>query len=72
MEYIESDIEQLLKYKIQFTERHLIKVVYNSLCALSFLHQTNVMHRDLKAANILISSDCDAKICDFGLSRSLP
>ena len=39
---------------------------------MSFLHESNVMHRDLKSANILISSDCNAKICDFGLSRSLP
>jgi serine/threonine protein kinase len=30
------------------------------------------MHRDLKSANILIQSDCNAKICDFGLSRSMP
>ena len=72
MEYIESDLEQLLKFKIPFSEKHLIKVAYNALCALTFLHEANVMHRDLKCANILITSECDAKICDFGLSRSLP
>ena len=36
------------------------------------MHEANVMHRDLKSANILITADCNAKICDFGLSRTLP
>ena len=72
MDYLESDIDQLLKHKIDFTESHLVKIVYNSLCAISFLHEANVMHRDLKSANILITSDCKAKICDFGLARSVP
>ena len=30
------------------------------------------MHRDLKSANILLSPDCDVKLCDFGLARSIP
>jgi serine/threonine protein kinase len=30
------------------------------------------MHRDLKSANILITSDCKAKVCDFGLARTVP
>lgn len=50
----------------------MIKIVYTTLCAMCFLHESNVMHRDLKSANILIHADCNAKICDFGLSRTLP
>ena len=72
MEYMEADIDQLLKSAMEFSVRHLITIVYNTLCALQFLHEANVIHRDLKSANILVSSDCNAKICDFGLSRSVP
>lgn len=72
MEYMESDLDQLLKNQIEFNEGHLKKLIYNALCSLAFMHEANVMHRDLKSANILITSDCNAKICDFGLSRSLP
>jgi len=72
MEYIDTDLDQLLKHKIDFTEHHLLKIFYNSLCAMAFLHLSNVIHRDVKPANILISSDCNVKLCDFGLSRTLP
>ena len=72
MEFVETDLDLLLKHKIDFSEHHLLKIVYNTLIALSFMHKANVMHRDIKPANILITSNCDVKICDFGLSRSIP
>jgi mitogen-activated protein kinase 1/3 len=71
IEFIETDLDQLLKHKIDFSEFHMVKIIYNSLCALSYIHAVNIIHRDIKPANILISQDCNVKICDFGLSRSL-
>lgn len=35
------------------------------------MHSAGVIHRDIKPANILINKNCDLKICDFGLARSL-
>lgn len=35
------------------------------------MHKVGIIHRDIKPANILINEDCDIKICDFGLARSL-
>ena len=54
-----------------FNESHLIRIIYNTLCATAFIHEANVMHRDFKPANLLIGSDCNVKISDFGLSRSV-
>jgi len=61
----------LRNYTCNFTEDHMLKIVYHTLCALAFLHEANVIHRDIKPGNILISSNCNALICDFGLSRTL-
>ena len=39
------------------------------LLGLRHMHTAGVLHRDLKPANLLVNSDCDLAICDFGLSR---
>ncbi|AGF84993.1 kinase [Moumouvirus goulette] len=35
-----------------------------------YLHQNNIMHRDLTIDNVLVSKTGELKICDFGLSRN--
>ena len=71
MEYTNGDLSNIVNnpqaYEIE--EEHLIVIMYNILNAVNFIHSAGVMHRDLKPANILIDSDCQVQICDFGLSR---
>ena len=39
----------------------------NTADALSYLHQSNILHRNLKSSNILIGVDLRAHVCDYGL-----
>ncbi|KAK4049098.1 mitogen activated protein kinase [Microbotryomycetes sp. JL221] len=38
--------------------------------SIAALHSADVIHRDLKPSNLLLNSNCDLKVCDFGLARS--
>lgn len=44
--------------------------MYQLLRGLKYIHSANVLHRDLKPSNLLLNSNCDLKICDFGLART--
>jgi len=58
--------------KMKFTENHVITIIYNILCAINLVHKTGIMHRDIKPGNILVNKDCQVKLCDFGLARTIP
>jgi len=71
MEFAESDLKKILKSTINLEILHIQTIVYNLLCAIKYLHESNVIHRDLKPANILVNEDCSVKLCDYGLARSI-
>ena len=74
MDFLEQDLSSIFKSKQleEFTEKHVVFILYNLLCSLNFLETAKVIHRDLKPSNILINDQCGVRICDFGLARSMP
>lgn len=69
-EYLSHDLTGLLNHP-NFTlnpshKKHLAKQLFEGL---DYLHTRGVLHRDIKAANILVSNEGILKLADFGLAR---
>ncbi|TFK75260.1 Pkinase-domain-containing protein [Pluteus cervinus] len=52
-------------------EKYVVIIVREVLVALSYLHKVPVIHRDMKAANVLVTATGKVMICDFGVSALL-
>src|ERR1700748_137468 len=48
-----------------------IEVIADACQALNFRHQAGIIHRDVKPANIMISTTNAVKVMDFGIARAI-
>jgi len=72
MEYMElGSLERMVKKHGIFPEELAVVYVRQILEGLYYLHEQGVVHRDIKAANTLISTDGSAKLADFGVATQL-
>ena len=65
---MECDLYKLLRSQ-KLSDDHVCYFTYQILRGVKYIHSSNVLHRDLKPPNLLLNSNCDLRICDFGLAR---
>ncbi|KAJ8261095.1 hypothetical protein COCON_G00168180 [Conger conger] len=58
----------MLELERGLSEQQISEVCCQTLQALSYLHQHHMIHRDLKAGNILLTLEGQVKLADFGVS----
>jgi serine/threonine-protein kinase 24/25/MST4 len=73
MEYLAggSVVDLLCDGKETLDENIVAYLCKEVLKALDYLHSGGKIHRDIKSANILLSSNCDVKLSDFGVTAKL-
>ena len=72
LEFVENgSLASTLKAFGSFPENLVASYCLRILRGLAYLHQEDVVHCDLKAANILTTKNGDVKLSDFGVSVNL-
>ncbi|KAJ6950153.1 germinal center kinase 1 isoform X1 [Populus alba x Populus x berolinensis] len=72
MEYMAGgSVADLLQSGPPLDEMSIACILRDLLHAIEYLHNEGKIHRDIKAANILLSENGDVKVADFGVSAQL-
>jgi serine/threonine-protein kinase BUR1 len=68
--YMDHDLSGLLENpSVHFTEPQIKCYLMQLLEGCKYLHENKILHRDMKAANLLINNHGILQIADFGLAR---
>ena len=71
MEYIDGiTLKELINKKAPFDNQEALSVAIQIASALEEAHKNNIVHRDIKPHNILVTRDGDIKVTDFGIARA--
>ena len=72
MEYVDGvTLRDIVHTDGPLPPRRAIEIIADACQALNFSHQNGIIHRDVKPANIMISTTNAVKVMDFGIARAI-
>lgn len=72
MEVLEGDtLSDVIRREGHLDEKKAIDIAKKIALALSAAHKKNIIHRDVKPHNVLITEDGTVKIADFGIAKAV-
>ena len=66
-----GDLLTFVKKRTKLTEKICKFIFKQLLISLKFIHNKNIIHRDIKLDNILIDLNNNIKLCDFGVGKQI-
>src|SRR6202008_541038 len=71
-EHVEGEnLKELVTRTGRMSPRRALELVIPVADGLAFAHEHGLVHRDVKPQNVLLSSEGEVKVTDFGIARSL-
>lgn len=71
MEYVKGKLLRDLMHERKLTTAEAVGLAKGVLTALEYSHRAGIIHRDIKASNIMVTEEGQVKVMDFGIARAI-
>jgi eukaryotic-like serine/threonine-protein kinase len=71
MEYVRGKLLRDLMHERKLTLGEAVGYAKQVLTALEYSHKAGIIHRDIKASNIMVTEEGQVKVMDFGIARAI-
>jgi serine/threonine-protein kinase len=71
MEYVKGKLLRDLMHERKLTSSKAVGYAKGVLTALEYSHKAGIIHRDIKASNIMVTEEGQVKVMDFGIARAI-
>jgi eukaryotic-like serine/threonine-protein kinase len=71
MEYVDGRLLKDIIAEGPLPQHEAVRIAGQILTALEYSHRAGVVHRDIKPGNIMIASNGQVKVMDFGIARAI-
>jgi serine/threonine-protein kinase len=71
MEYVKGKLLRDLMHERKLSIAEAVTLAKGVLTALEYSHKAGIIHRDIKASNIMVTDEGQVKVMDFGIARAI-